>query len=233
MRAQSISPLSHEHLSHEHLSHEHLSDEHLAPGHLVPEREWLAGAVDPSGWLTGSPAQRSPRTGGTDLEPPPPVADPAPQLSRPQRRLGRVDRAVELGGARAVSRRRRRRLHPRLRLEQHVSDHTIEQAAAPALVTDAEPDVDGYRMGRWARLALTMTVIAAAAVVIGFLVVGPAPQTLVDVTVGPGDSLWSIASQTAPDRDPRAVIEEIRELNGMTGDVLPIGVVLRVPAAGE
>jgi hypothetical protein len=76
-----------------------------------------------------------------------------------------------------------------------------------------------------------LTVVAAAAVVIGLLAVGPAPQTLVDVTVGPGDSLWSIASETAPDRDPRAVIEEIRELNGMTGDVLTIGVVLRVPAA--
>ena len=53
---------------------------------------------------------------------------------------------------------------------------------------------------------------------------------MVDVTVAPGDTLWSIASQAAPDRDPRDVIEEIRQLNDMPGDVLPIGVVLRVPA---
>ena len=86
-------------------------------------------------------------------------------------------------------------------------------------------------MGRWARLTLTVTVLAAIVVVVVTLTAGSAPQAMVDVTVAPGDTLWSIATQAAPDRDPRDVIDDIRRLNDMPGDVLPIGVVLRVPAA--
>ena len=87
-------------------------------------------------------------------------------------------------------------------------------------------------MSRWARLTLTLTVLAAVAVVTVSLVVGSigsAPRAMVDVTVGPGDTLWSIATQAAPDRDPRDVIEEIKALNDVPGSVLPVGVVLRVP----
>jgi ribosomal protein RSM22 (predicted rRNA methylase) len=88
-------------------------------------------------------------------------------------------------------------------------------------------------MGRWARLTLTITVLAAIAVVTVSLMVGSAPRALVDVTVGPGDTLWSIANQAAPDRDPREVIEEIRALNLVPSDVLPVGIVLRVPSSVE
>ena len=86
-------------------------------------------------------------------------------------------------------------------------------------------------MGRWARLALTVTVLAAIVVVVVSLTTGSAQRAMVDVTVAPGDTLWSIAAQAAPDRDPRDVIDEIRQLNDMRGGVLPIGVVLRVPAS--
>jgi ribosomal protein RSM22 (predicted rRNA methylase) len=87
-------------------------------------------------------------------------------------------------------------------------------------------------MGRWTRLALTLTVLAAVAVVAVTLVVGAAPRSMVDVTVGPGDTLWSIATHAAPDRNPRDVIEEIRTLNDVPSSVLPVGVVLRVPSSG-
>jgi len=194
---------------------------------LSHEQEWLAEPVDPSGWLTGTPRRDRP-AGGTDS-----VAEAPPTQSRPRRRPGRVERSVELGGARVVNSRRRRRMHSRSLLEQQVNDQTIERAATRPAVVDTEPEIDGYRLGRWARLALTLTVVATAAIVIGLLAAGSAPQVLVDVTVGPGDSLWSIASETAPTRDPRAVIEEIKQINGVTSDVLPIGVVLRVPAAED
>jgi LysM repeat protein len=85
-------------------------------------------------------------------------------------------------------------------------------------------------MGRWARLAVTTTVLVAAALLTVSLLSGPAPRRMVDVTVGPGDTLWSIATAQAPDRDPRAVISEIEQLNGLDDDVLHLGVVLRVPA---
>ena len=96
----------------------------------------------------------------------------------------------------------------------------------------------GYRIGRWGRLALSLLVAATLALVIGRVVAGSiagvAEPELVDVTVRPGDTLWSIASAASPDRDPRAVIDDIRDLNDISGDAVRVGEVLRVPvAAGE
>lgn len=49
-------------------------------------------------------------------------------------------------------------------------------------------------------------------------------------TVAPGDTLWSIASATAPGADPRATVEVLRTLNGLGADhVLQVGEVLQVP----
>lgn len=203
MRTQSISPLS-------------------------EEQEWLAEPIDPSGWLTGTPRTGARR--GAQTQPggqqPAEGDEPVPG-EKLRRRAGRMGRSAQLGGARVTSSRRRQRLPSR-----SVREYANGQASEP-LVVDQEPVAEGYRMGRWARLALTLTVLATAAVLIAAMVAGPAPHTLVDVTVGPGDSLWSIASEAAPDSDPRVVIEEIRQLNGISDDVLPIGVVLRVPASSE
>jgi len=48
------------------------------------------------------------------------------------------------------------------------------------------------------------------------------------VVVQRGDSLWSIARQLAPDRDPRAVVEQLRSVNRLPGVALWPGQVLRV-----
>lgn len=108
-----------------------------------------------------------------------------------------------------------------------VCDESADQAGEHTVVRPA-----GYRMGRWARLAVTTTVLVAAALLTVSLLSGQAPRRMVDVTVGPGDTLWSIATVQAPDRDPRAVISEIEQLNGLDSSVLQVGVVLRVPAEG-
>jgi LysM repeat protein len=52
----------------------------------------------------------------------------------------------------------------------------------------------------------------------------PAPATIV---VQPGDTLWHIADQVAPDRDPLAEIDELRRLNSLGGNDLHPGQVLR------
>jgi LysM repeat protein len=54
---------------------------------------------------------------------------------------------------------------------------------------------------------------------------GPAPT----VVVQPHDTLWSIASRTAPDRDPYAAIAEIQRLNGLTDYVVQPGETLVLP----
>lgn len=90
-------------------------------------------------------------------------------------------------------------------------------------------------MGRWERLALTVLVAATLVLVairlVGVLIAGP--EASMDVTVRPGDTLWSIAADAAPDRDPRAVIDEIRRLNQVTGDLVRAGEVLRVPVSPD
>jgi Tfp pilus assembly protein FimV len=47
------------------------------------------------------------------------------------------------------------------------------------------------------------------------------------VTVIAGDTLWSIASRLAPDRDPRAEVADLQRLNGLAGVALSAGQVLR------
>ena len=54
-------------------------------------------------------------------------------------------------------------------------------------------------------------------------------QALTQVTVRPGQSLWSVAENADPGADTRAVIQQIVELNGLTGDVVVTGQRLWVP----
>jgi LysM domain-containing protein len=49
------------------------------------------------------------------------------------------------------------------------------------------------------------------------------------VVVEPGDSLWSIASEAAPERDTRAVVDAIEDANDLGSTVLVPGMVLRLP----
>ena len=56
-----------------------------------------------------------------------------------------------------------------------------------------------------------------------------AQQHLTQVTVRPGQSLWSVAENADPGADTRAVIQQIVELNGLTGDVVFAGQRLWVP----
>ncbi len=195
----------------------------------VDDGSWRLPRVDPTGWLAEGPA-----VGGS----------PSPARRRRPRRTQEARAARE----RTLARRRRRR-HGRTFVAEHqtggqvpvdrtaraTSVRRVTEPPAPvARVDRAAPD-GGYRIGRWGRLALTTLTAAAVALIVGQLVIGaiggsrgPEP---VDVTVRPGDTLWSIASTAAPDRDPRTVIEDIRGLNDLPGDTVRVGEVLRVPAS--
>ncbi|MGH3160993.1 MAG: LysM peptidoglycan-binding domain-containing protein [Streptosporangiaceae bacterium] len=62
---------------------------------------------------------------------------------------------------------------------------------------------------------------------------GPSPraarQNLVQVSVRPGQSLWSVAESADPDQDTRAVIQQIIDLNSLNGDTVFAGQQLWVP----
>jgi len=96
------------------------------------------------------------------------------------------------------------------------------------------------RLTRRGRVVLAM-VAALLVTVISLLAAGAAQATndgpssgtarhgLVQVVVRPGQSLWSVAEKAAPDRDTRAVIQQIIDLNSLTGDTVSAGQQLWVP----
>ncbi len=56
-----------------------------------------------------------------------------------------------------------------------------------------------------------------------------AQQSLAQVTVHPGQSLWSVAESADPGADTRVVIQQIIELNGLAGNAVFAGQQLWVP----
>jgi hypothetical protein len=59
---------------------------------------------------------------------------------------------------------------------------------------------------------------------------GNVPEHTVSVMIAPGQSLWSLAEQHAPNSDPTAVVDRIRDLNGLApGTPIPVGTPLQVP----
>jgi hypothetical protein len=60
--------------------------------------------------------------------------------------------------------------------------------------------------------------------------VGSRPVTTSSTVVQPGESLWAVAKRVAPGHDPRAVIDQIAELNNLSTSGLRAGQLLVVPA---
>jgi hypothetical protein len=58
---------------------------------------------------------------------------------------------------------------------------------------------------------------------------GAASHTMLRVVVRPGDTMWGIAVRADPAADPRAVIQQIIDDNGLTGTAILAGQVLWVP----
>ncbi|KGJ79023.1 hypothetical protein GY21_06435 [Cryobacterium roopkundense] len=99
------------------------------------------------------------------------------------------------------------------------------------------------RRGRGVIMALVAAPVVAAAIVLalnggGAFAAGAGPATgplqteLVSftyVTVAAGESLWDVAQNIAPSKDPRDVIVEIMSLNQMPGDSVQPGQRLALP----
>ncbi len=89
---------------------------------------------------------------------------------------------------------------------------------------------------RWSVLAAIVGGACALVVMLGGALGGMAdgvstevpPRTML-VTVGAGESLWDVAAAYAPGSDPRAVVQRIVELNGLTDGSVPAGYPLTVP----
>ncbi len=95
----------------------------------------------------------------------------------------------------------------------------------------------GIRLTSRGRLGLV--VVLAMLLVAGFSLgrasrsAGSAPAPAYQHTVvHPGQTLWTIARQVAPDRDPRETVADLEQLNDLTGATLEVGQSLRLPATG-
>ncbi|MBO0908366.1 LysM peptidoglycan-binding domain-containing protein [Arthrobacter sunyaminii] len=93
------------------------------------------------------------------------------------------------------------------------------------------------RRGRLVFIGLPLMLAAAAAlIVLGFFTApamassgGPDVTRTVQVSVAAGESLWGLAQEFAPERDPRDVMEDIMELNNLTESRLIVGAQLYIP----
>ena len=60
--------------------------------------------------------------------------------------------------------------------------------------------------------------------------VGSSSAHTASTVVRPGESLWAVAERVAPGHDPRAVIDQIADLNNLSSSGLQAGQLLVVPA---
>jgi hypothetical protein len=111
------------------------------------------------------------------------------------------------------------------------------QRALAARPETANPPLRLTRRGRIVVAVAAALVLAALSLVIASTAQatnhpvssGTAQQGLAQVTVHPGQSLWSVAENADPAADTRVVIQRIIELNGLTGNVVFAGQRLWVP----
>ncbi len=55
------------------------------------------------------------------------------------------------------------------------------------------------------------------------------PLEYIEITVNHGDTLWTLAKSIAPNMDPRKVVWDIQEINGINNRIFP-GQILQVPS---
>ena len=96
----------------------------------------------------------------------------------------------------------------------------------------------GVHLTRRGRLARTLLVLSLAVVLASLfgLKAGAgttnsvgAPTSFIEVTVAPGDTLWSLASRMASGSDVRAMVDEIASVNALASADLQAGQKVRIP----
>jgi nucleoid-associated protein YgaU len=105
----------------------------------------------------------------------------------------------------------------------------------PLTVTPA-PAAAPLRLTKRGMLALVFATVLTGLVLLavawasapGGTAAGVHARATGSVTVQPGDTLWSIAQRTAPQRDPRQVVDQLRRLNQLNSVALTPGQTLKL-----
>ncbi|MHA7281294.1 LysM peptidoglycan-binding domain-containing protein [Arthrobacter sp. MDT2-2] len=96
------------------------------------------------------------------------------------------------------------------------------------------------RRGRLLLVGLPIALGVAALILLGAFLTSqaragesaPASSSTVEVSVAAGETLWDLAVQYAPERDPRDVVAEMVELNDLHTSLVRAGQSIAVPAGG-
>ena len=103
----------------------------------------------------------------------------------------------------------------------------------PARHPDAGPSVRLTRRGRVLAVLILVGLVLAVLTVYGSRSAATdepgAPVPTRTVEVGPGDTLWEIASDAAGPGEVREMMHRIRELNALPGSGLQVGEEIAVP----
>lgn len=84
----------------------------------------------------------------------------------------------------------------------------------------------GYRLRT---VVVALAVVGLTALGMAVAAQGSAPTHYTSVVVQPGDTLWSIAARRYPGDDVRERVEDIEQVNGLSGPAIQVGQTLRLP----
>ena len=120
-----------------------------------------------------------------------------------------------------------------------MSTISLNATSPKALINQGfQTNPSGVRLTRRGRLARTLLVLSLAVVLASAfgLKAGAgtsnqvgAPTTFIEVTVAPGDTLWSLATRLADGGDVRALVDEIASVNSLASAEVQAGQKLRIP----
>ncbi|MDQ1750760.1 MAG: hypothetical protein QOE71_1816 [Pseudonocardiales bacterium] len=128
------------------------------------------------------------------------------------------------------------RAHLRLVPVADAPNPLLSPVAASARLAESVPlpSAAPLRLTRRGTLALAVLVALAGTALLFAAhlsaggAAGPTSAHSATVTVQAGDTLWSIARKVAPERDPRAVVDQLVSRNHLHGVTLTPGQTLRV-----
>ena len=128
------------------------------------------------------------------------------------------------------------RVRPAQQVRRTTSSYPSRTRTAPQATYLSRPAAIARAVLGW-----TLILTIAAALLVGFGKQGQTAQAVGPdvsvsqatefeyVTIMSGDSLWGIAEEYAPERDPRDFIEDIMALNNLSDSVVDAGMRLALP----
>jgi hypothetical protein len=120
-----------------------------------------------------------------------------------------------------------------------MSTLSLNTTSAQTLINQGfQANPSGVRLTRRGRLARTLLVLSLAVVLASVFGISAgagtsdlvgAPTSFIEVTVAPGDTLWSLATRMVEGGDVRVMVDEIASVNALASADLQAGQKVRIP----